>query len=343
MVRGAQKGFTETLRLNTALLRRRLMTPDLVMEAGMLGRRTRDDICLCYLDGVVHPDLVQEVRRRLSSVDVDMISDTGVLEQFIEDHPKSLLPTLGSTQRPDRAAAQIAEGRVVILVEGSPYALIGPVTFGDFFRNPEDYSIKWPFGTFLRLVRMLGMFVTLLLPSLYISFANVHQEMLPTALVLAIAASREPVPFPAPVEVLIMEVSFEIIREGSLRIPAAMGQTAGIVGALILGQAAVQASIISPILVIIVATTALGSFTIPDYGMSLAVPVVRFGFILLGSTFGLYGIAIGLLLLAAHTSGLKSLGVPYMAPIGPRLRTSPDLIVRGQLYTMDQRPEMLRP
>lgn len=342
-VRGPHEAFTETLRVNTALLRRRLMTPDLVFEPARIGRRSRSSVAITYLQGLVNPALVAEVRRRLSTLDLDMLQDSLQLGHLLEDYPFSLFPLVNGTERPDRAAAALAEGRVILLAEGSPYAVIAPSLFGDFFRSPEDYYIKWPFGTALRLIRALGMMITLTLPALYISIANFHQEMIPTSLLMAIAASREAVPFPAAVEVLVMEIAFEIIREGSLRIPSVLGQTVGIVGGLILGQAAVQANIVSPILVIIVATTALGSFTIADYNMGLTARLLRFGFILLGATFGLYGVAAGFFLLSAQASSLRSFGVPYMAPSGPRVPTSPDVLIRGPLYQMDRRPEFTRP
>lgn len=343
VIKGPHEAFNETIRINTALIRRRLMTPDLVFERVQLGRRSRTDLCLGYLKSVANPDLLDELRRRLATIDVDVLTDSGMLQQFLEHKPKALFPVIGSTERPDRAAAALAEGRAVLLQDGSPYILMVPWLFGDFYHNPEDYYIKWPFGTFLRVVRAVGALVALLLPALYIAISNFHHEMIPSSLLLAIAATREAVPFPAPIEVAMMEVVFEIIREGSLRIPSVLGQTVGIVGALILGQAAVQAAIVSPILIIVVALTALGSFTIPNYEMGLVIRLLRFLFIGLGTTFGLYGIAIGLLVVSTHAAGMRSFGVPYLAPEGPRLKTSPDVLVRGPLPALEQRPSTLRP
>ncbi len=342
VVRGPQEGFTEDILTNTGLLRRRLKTPDLILERVDIGRRSRTTINIAYLKGVVNPNLLAELHRRIQYIDVDSLPSSGALEQLLEDSPMGVLPTLQDTQRPDRAAAAISEGRVVMLVEGSPFVLIAPVVFWDFIHNPEDYNIKWPFGTLLRLIRFSGLLVTLLLPALYIAIANFHQEMIPPSLLLAIASSREAVPFPAPLEVVMMEIAFEIIREGSLRIPTVLGQTVGIVGALILGQAAVQANIVSPILVIVVATTALGSFTIPNYSMSLPIRFGRFAFILLAASFGLYGISAGLLFFSAHAASLRSFGVPYMAPSGPRMKGSQDVLFRGAWAQMDLRPGFLQ-
>lgn len=340
---GPNEAFTEILQTNTGLLRRRVMSPDLRLEPARVGRRSRTNLCICYLEGVANPHLVAEAHRRIAQVDVDLITDSHQLVQFISDSPRGYLPTMQATERTDRAAAAIAEGRIVILVEGSPFAQIAPVVFADFMHVAEDYYLAWPFGTLLRLIRILGLLVTLILPALYIAIADYHQEMIPSNLLLAIAASREAVPFPAPLEVLLMEVAFEIIREGSLRVPSMLGQTIGIVGALILGQAAVQASIVSPILVIVVATTALGSFTIPNGTLSLAIRFARFLFIGLAASFGLFGVAVGLFVLSAHTAALKSFGVPFMAPTGPRRKGSPDVVLRGALEAMERRPDMVEP
>lgn len=343
-IRGSQEGFTEVLLTNTALLRRRLFSPDLVFEPGQIGRRSRTNIALVFLKDLANPKLVTEARRRLANIDIDVLLDSGQLEQMIEDVAAGLFPTMHVTERPDRVVAALSEGRLAILVDGSPNALIAPSVFGDMLRFPEDYYVKWPFGTLLRLVRILGMMITLLLPALYIAIADFHHEMIPPALLTAIAASREQVPFPAFMEVLIMEIAFEVIREGALRVPSVLGQTIGIVGALILGQAAVEANIVSPILVIIVATTALGSFTIPDYSMNLVIRAARFAMIFLGASLGLFGVAIGLFVISVHAASLKSFGVPYLAPSGPPQRGNvADNMLRGPLFTMDRRPAIARP
>jgi spore germination protein KA len=343
VVRGPQEGFTENIVTNTGLLRRRLRTPDLLFERVVVGRRSRTNVLVAYMLGLTNPALLDEARRRLSGIDIDMLEGSGTLEQLLEDSPRGFFPTIQDTQRPDRAAAALAEGRLVFFVDGSPFALIAPVGFANFLHSPEDYYIKWPFGSILRFIRICGLLATLLLPATYIAIANFHQEMIPSSLLLAIAASRENVPFPAQFEVMMMEIAFEVIREGSLRIPTVLGQTVGIVGALILGQAAVMANIVSPILVIVVATTALGSFTIPNYGLSLPVRFGRFLFIGLAGTFGLYGIAAGLFLVSAQAASLRSFGVPYLAPSGPHQPGSPDVVVRGPAFAMDQRPSLARP
>ncbi|NLG85387.1 MAG: spore germination protein [Firmicutes bacterium] len=344
VVRGPQEGFVETLRANTAAIRRILRSPGLVTEIFTVGARSRTDVALMYLYEVANPKLVAEVKRRIQMIGekIDFIGDSGSLEQLIEDHPHALIPQAIATERPDRCAAFLAEGHVVVLVGPSPYALVLPATFTIFLHTPEDYYLRWPFGTFLRLVRFLGAFITLLLPAFYIGIVNFHQEMIPTDLLLAIAAARENVPFPAIIEVFIMESSFELIREAVIRIPSVIGPTIGIVGALILGQAAVAASIVSPILIIIVAITALCSFVIPNFNAAFSLRILRFVFIALAGLFGFYGIAFGVMALSVHLVSLKSFGVPFMSPIAPYRPLNRDRITRVGL-DQPYRPWYLRP
>jgi spore germination protein KA len=342
VLRGPQEAFVETLRTNTALIRRRLRTPALVTELVQGGQLSKIDIAIMYIDGITNPKLIDEVKRRIESIDTDFLPESGMVEEYIEDSPRSLFPGVMLTERPDRSASFLAEGHVVVLVDTSPFALIVPVTFITMMHSAEDYYIKYPFGTFLRLIRMISLFAALLAPALYIAIANYHQEMIPTDLMLSIAASRETVPFPVVLEVLLMEFSFELIREAGIRIPGPIGPTIGIVGALILGQAAVQANIVSPILVIVVAITALSSFAIPNLNLTFSVRIFRFGFILAASVMGLYGIALCLFALIIRMTSLKSFGVPFMSPLAPS-RPAGDLVLRHPLWQMRRRPAYLRP
>ena len=345
VVRGPQEGFVETLRANTAAIRRHLRTPSLVTELFTVGTRSRSDVAMMYVYNVANHKLVAEVKRRLQALEgkIDFVSDSGILEQLIEDHPHALVPQMIATERPDRCAAFLNEGHVVLLVATSPYALIIPATFTLFIHTPEDYYLRWPYGTFVRLVRFLAAFIALLLPASYIAVANYHQEMIPTDLLLAIAASRERVPFPAFVEVLIMEGSFELIREAGVRIPSVIGPTIGIVGALILGQAAVTASIVSPILIIVVAITALSSFAVPNYSAAFSLRVLRFVFIILAALLGFYGLGFGVMALSIHLVSLKCFGVPFMSPIAPYRTGSGDRISRPAVFAQHYRPWYLRP
>lgn len=342
VVRGPQEAFSETLKSNIALIRRRMRTPDLVNVMLKVGSLSRVDCALLYIEGITNPRLLQEVKRRVDSVSADHIQDTGVLEQFIEDRPSVLAPQTLSTERPDRMAAFLAEGHVGILLDGSPFGLIVPATFWSLLHSAEDYFLRWPFGTFLRLIRVFALLTALLLPATYVALTTFHPEMIPTDLLLAIAATRERVPFPTVVEVLIMELSLELIREAGIRVPGVIGPTLGIVGALILGQAAVAASIVSPILVVIVAITALGSFAVPNFNMAFAVRLSRFVYIVLAAALGFYGIAMGAFVQMMILVNLKSFGVPFMAPVAPFAPSSGDLVLRYPTWTMERRPPFLQ-
>ncbi|MGE5554521.1 MAG: spore germination protein [Betaproteobacteria bacterium] len=341
--RGPQDSFTESLRTNTALIRRRLRTPQLTIENLQVGRLSRTDVALVHLRGLTNEKLVEEVRRRLRGVAVDHLQASGTLEQLIEDRPRSLFSQVLLTERPDRAAGFLSEGYVVLLVDNNPIALAVPGTFTAFFHAPDDYYLRSPFGTFARFVRVLALGLALLLPALYVGATTYHQAMIPPPLLLSIAATRERVPFPTLLEVLLMESSFELVREASLRVPAVIGGTISIVGALILGQAAVAANLISPLLVVMVALTGLGSFCVPDYSASFSLRIARFLLIVLAALAGFFGVSLGLFFLLVHLGSLQSFGVPYLSPIGPYRPGSPDIVVRGQLSNMEQRPAYLRP
>lgn len=342
VVRGPQDAFVEDMRTNTALVRKRLKNDAVVTEMLKLGRLTKTDCALMYINGLVNPKLVKEVKRRLKAMKMDYVQDSGIVQQVIEDNAYAVISGILSTERPDRVAAYMAEGHVVIILDGNPFALVIPVVFWGLLHSPEDYYLFWPFAVLLRWVRLVAFAVALLTPAIYIAVTNYHPEMIPTDLLYAIAASREKVPFPVLVEVLLMEISFELIREAGIRIPTLIGPTIGIVGALILGQAAVTASIVSPILVIVVAITGLGSFAIPNYSLSFSIRLLRFGFIVFGAMFGFYGIAVGLFLMVMQLCGQKTFGVPFMSPVAPFRPASGDVVTRYPYYMMNEKPGYLR-
>ncbi|MCI0182499.1 MAG: spore germination protein [Acidibacillus sp.] len=338
VVRGPHDAFTENFRANTGLVRARLRSTRLITEMRQLGELASTDIAIMYIDGLANPRLIAEVKKRLKSIKIDYMPDSGLLEQFMEDDPISVFPKFLSTERPDRVAFGLTEGQVAIFVGQSPYAILAPVLFWSLLHTSEDAYLRWPFGTFVRSIRMISVIIGLLFPALYISVANYHPEMIPTDLMLAVAASRERVPFPVVFEILVMEFSLELIREAGIRIPSVIGPTIGIVGALILGQAAVAAGIISPLLIIVVAVTALASFTMPNYNLSFSIRVLRFGFILAAAFFGFYGVALAVMVLIMHAVSIRSFGVPILSPIAPWQRSSPDVIARGKVFTMETRP-----
>ncbi|MHB8918628.1 MAG: spore germination protein [Desulfocucumaceae bacterium] len=339
LVRGPREGFTETLRVNTTLIRRRLRSPNLVFEDLNIGRVSQTGVIMAYIRGIVHPDMVAEVRSRLQRIDIDGILESGYLEEFIEDSPYSPFPQVVHTERPDRVSASLLEGRVAILTDGTPMALIVPSEFMSFMQSPEDYYERYVLGTAIRWLRYISFAVSLLLPSLYIAITTFHQEMIPTRLLISLAAAREGVPFPAFVEALIMEFTFEALREAGIRLPRAVGQAVSIVGALVIGQAAVQAGVVSPMMVIVVAITGIASFVNPAFNMAITMRVLRFPMMVLAATLGLFGVMVGVLAILIHLSGLRSFGVPYLASLAPfHPGDMKDVAVRAPWWAMDRRP-----
>lgn len=317
IIRGPQDAFNEVLRSNTALVRRRIKDPCLAVEAIQVGVRSITDVAILYLTDVAHPSIVKEVKRRLQSIKVDSVLDGGELEEYLEDNPMSPFPQVMHTERVDKTVASIMEGKVAVIIDGTPYALSMPGTVTSFLFSPEDYYGKFMATTFVRWIRGIALIMALFLPSFYIALTTFHQEMLPTKLMLSVAANRSGVPFPAFVEALLMEISIELLREASLRLPGAMGQTIGIVGALVIGQSAVEAGIVGPVLTIIVAFTAIGSFVIPSYNTSIAIRLLRFPLMFLAATLGIFGIVFGVATLLIHLISLRPFGVGYMEPFRP--------------------------
>jgi len=340
---GPQEGFTEMLRINTAMVRKIIQRPSLVTEFVKVGAATSMQCAVMYMADIANPDLVSEVKRRLESIRSDMVQETGLVEQLIEDQPLHLIPQIMTTERPDRVAASLLEGRIAVLVNGNPFVMIMPCTFFNLMQSPEDMYVRWPFGDMMRILRYLGLFMALLLPAHYVAIVAYHQEFIPTDLLMAITGAREKVPFPSIVEVLIMESSFELIREAGIRIPGTIGTTLGIVGALILGQAAVAANIVSPILVIVVAVTALGSFAVPDYPLSLSVRLMRFFYIILAAVLGLLGVWVGVFIHVGLMSSMKSFGVPFLAPLAPTTNNGVGYIWRRPIWSQENRPDYLDP
>jgi spore germination protein KA len=343
VIMGPHEAFNETLRSNTALIRKALRNENLITEMVKVGSRNKIDVAIMYLEDLTNPQLVAEVKRRIASIDTDYVGVSGVLEQFIEDEPFRLSPQILTTERPDRVVSFLVEGHITVIVDGGPQALIVPATIFSLLHSSEDYYLRMPYGNFLRILRVFALFIAILTPSIYVSIVTFHQEMIPTELLLAIAASRATVPFPTIFEVFAMEFAFELIREAGVRVPGVIGNTIGIVGALILGQAAVQAGIVSPILIIIIAITGLASFAIPNYSISFSFRGRRFIFTILAAFFGFFGIAGGLFLFLLSLVNMKSFGVPFLAPVSPKTKTGPDVVLRGPVWSMEERVDYLAP
>ncbi|WP_246359172.1 spore germination protein [Paenibacillus phytorum] len=317
VIRGQREGFTEDLRTNTSLIRRRLKTPQLKMEAMKVGKLSDTNIVITYLEGVVQESLVAEVKERISRINIDAVLDSAYIEELIVDSPYSVFPQVNNTERPDKVAAYLLEGKIGIIVDNTPFALLVPVNFFEMLQSSEDYNQNYIFSTVIRWLRFVMMVTALLLPSLYIAVTTFHQEMLPTTLLLSISSSRETVPFPAFVEALIMEIFFECLREAGIRLPRTVGQAVSIVGALVIGQAAVQAGIVSATMIIIVSITGISSFIFPTFSQGIAIRLLRFPMMIFAATLGLYGLLMAYLILLIHMARLRSFSVPYLSPMAP--------------------------
>jgi spore germination protein KA len=338
VVRGPRESFIENLRTNTALLRRKITNSNLVFESMTIGRKTATKICLAYIKNVAQPELVNEVRSRMSAIDTDSILESGYVEQFIEDSPGSIFATIGYSEKPDVVAAKLLEGRVAIIVDGTPFVLTAPYLFLESFQSAEDYYFRPYFATLLRFVRAIGYLTTILAPALYVAVSTFHQELIPTRLLITAAAAREGVPFPAVVECLLMILLFEILREAGVRLPRPVGQALSIVGALVVGEAAVSAGLIGAPMVIVVAVTAVSGFVVPNQSDSAA--ILRLILLILAATFGGFGFTMGLLATLVHLSALESFGYPYLSPIAPFIfEDSKDTLIRAPLWMMISRPK----
>ncbi len=340
-MRGPKDSFNESFRNCTALIRRRIKDSKLRVEQGTLGQRTRTDYALMYLEDVAPKKLVDELKSRLDKYEIDGIFDSGMAEHILEDNWMSPFPIFQSTTRPDKVASGILEGRVALVFDNSPEVLVAPTNFNMLLQASDDYYNRWAVGTFARIIRYIAAFLAITFPGLYIAVTVFHSEILPTKLMYAIASARSMVTFPIVVEVLIMEFLFELLREAGIRLPGPLGNTIGVVGGLIVGQAAVDAGIVSTIVVIVVALTAIASFAIPNEEFASIFRLLKFFIILTSALLGIYGFILGLLVLAIHLSELKSFGVPYMYPVvagseNPESRR--DFIMRSPIKAMTLRP-----
>lgn len=342
LIKGPRDGFTETLGTNTALLRRRIRSSDFWLESKEIGTVTKTRVIIAYIKGIANEGVIREVHQRLDKIDIDGILETGYIEELIQDETYTPFPTIYSTERPDAVAGKLLEGRVAILVDGSPFVIVVPSLIVEFFQASEDYYQRADIATLLRFLRFFCFFIALLAPSFYIAVLTYHQEMLPTTLLISIAAQREGVPFPAFFEALIMEITFEILREAGVRMPRAVGQAMSIVGALVLGQAAVEAGIVSNAMVIVVSITAIANFCFPSINLATSVRMIRFGMMCLAAAFGLIGILFGIILLCIHLCTLRSFGVPYTTPAAPFiLQDQKDVFFRLPLWSMFSRPRLI--
>lgn len=342
-IKGAQEAFSESIRTNTTLIRRIVRSPDLVTEFIQIGTINRNPCGVMYIKGLTNPALVEEVKRRIGSLSSDFLYGSGMVEQMIEDGPFRLLPNLLSTERPDAVAHHLCQGRVAVVVEGTPQVLVMPVGISNLIKSPEDAQMRWQYATLTRLTRGLAILLSALLPAFFVAIVNFHRGMIPTELLIAIAKTQENVPLPAMVEMLIMEFSFELIREAGIRVPGVIGGTIGIVGGLILGQAAVAANLISPLTIIVIAVTGISSFAITDFSFAFGMRIVRVLFIVLAGLFGFFGLGVGLAAIVGVTCTQQSFGVGAFSPAVPKSKGNPFFVYAPPPWKKESRPDNLNP
>lgn len=311
-----------------------------MIENRKIGKISNTNVAIVFLRGIAKQELVEEVRRRLGQIEIDALLESSYVEQLIQDHPYSPFPQVAATERPDRVVGGLLEGRVAIIVDTSIYVLMVPGELPALMDSPEDYYHQFYYATFIRWLRYISFFVALTLPALYIAITNYHQEMIPTTLFISISAARQGVPFPAFLETLLMEVAFEILREAGIRLPAPVGQAVSIVGALVIGQAAVQANIVSPLMIIVVAFTGIATFTVPQYGLGITVRLLRFPLMISAAFLGLFGVMTALLAVLLHLCSLRSFGVSYLSPLAPANFRSlaRETLIMAPLWSRDRRP-----
>lgn len=340
VVRGPREGFTETLRSNTSLLRRKIRNPNLTLDTIRIGKRTQTDVSIAYIKGITNPRLVEEIKRRLKRINTDAILESGYIEEFIEDAPFSPFSTVANSEKPDTVAAKILEGRAAIFVDGTPFVLTVPMLFVESFQSAEDYYSRPFYTSMIRNLRFLAFLISVLGPATYVALTTFHQELIPTPLLLTMAAAKEGTPFPAFLEAVGMGIVFEILREAGVRLPRPVGQAISIVGALVIGEAAVSAGLIGAPMVIVVAITAISSFMVPAH--SDVGTIIRFIVTTMAGILGAFGIVLALLGVLIHLTSLRSFGAPYLSPLAPfSPRDLKDVFVRVPLWAMFTRPRTI--
>lgn len=341
---GAHVGFTEAGNDNIALIRQQIPNRELKIKEMTVGERGKSKVSILYLADVANPEVLKILEKRITNIKIDGILSSGYLAELIEDYPNAAFPQLVITERPDFAAAEILQGRYVVVVDRSPNVIIGPVTFDTFFKTMDDYGARWMVASFIRLMRFVGFLIAIFLPAIYIAIITFHFEVIPLDLLYSVAESRERIPFPPFIEAFLMELTLEMLREAGVRLPAKIGQTVGIVGGIVIGQAAVEAGIVSNIMVIVVALTAIASFIMPNYEMGSAVRIIRFPMMILASLFGFVGIVVGMMILLAQFISLESLGMPYGSPFAPlKLKDWKDSLIVFPQKSFETRPLSTKP
>lgn len=342
VVQGSKEAFTETFRVNSVLIRRRIRDTNLKLKQMRIGRRSQTDIGIMYMQDLVRPEILDEVLKRLEKIDIDAILDSGYIEQFIEDDFLSPFPQMQMTERPDKVASALLEGRVAIIVDNTPFVIIVPTVLASFYQSAEDYYQRWGIMSFIRIIRYIAGALAVCLPGMYIAIAVYHPSMIPMELIIKMSDARKTVPIPAVLEIILMELAFETLREAGIRLPQAIGSTLGIVGGIIIGQAAVEAGLVSPIVVIVISLTAICSFAIPNIALVAGYRITKYFIILMSSLLGIFGFWVGLLVCLIHLVTLKSFGIPYLYPFVSSgvfgLRDIKDTFVKLPIFMLKKRP-----
>ena len=345
VLKGAKDGFVESVRTNTSIVRRHLKAPELRIQEQKVGRQSMTTVDILYIEGITNPHLVEQVAARLRDIDIDGVFSTGAIEEYIVPAARTPFPLVQYTQRSDRFCAGLAQGRVGVLIDGIPLGYLAPAVLGNFLQAPQDKSSHWLLATALTVLRYFCMLTTLILPALYVAMVTFHQEMIPTRLALSIIAAKQNVPFRSAFEVIVLLIAFEILQEAGLRLPQSIGQTVSIIGGLVVGSAAVEAKIISPAVLIVVAIAGIAGYTMPSQEFSGALRIWRLVLVLLSSAAGLFGMVIGAAVLIVHLAGLESFGVPYLTPFavgtGPNPREH--VLLRRPMPQIKDRPAAFKP
>ena len=346
-LRGPRDAFTEDLKVNITLLRRRLVNPNFILKKLTIGVRSEVNVVLFYFRGITNPQLVFQAEQRLKKVKVDAVGSAGLIENLIADHPFSPFPTIYVTERPDKLVAGMMDGKIAIMVDGNPFALLAPTNIGDFMQAGDDYYDNWIVGSVLRMTRYFAAFFAMVTPALYVALTTYHPGLIPTPLTLTIATSRLGIPFPAIVEALLMEILLEMLQEAGVRMPKAIGPAVSIVGGLVLGDAAVRAGLVSAPMVVVISFTAIVSFVVGSYRISLPLRLFRVPLMVAASALGMFGVVMSLLAIVIHLSMLESFGEPYLVPFTPknrgRLSDLKDSVVVAPPLAMKTRPAYLEP
>lgn len=344
ILKGQHDGFVENISKNVALIRRKVASSKLKVRTYVLGKRSKGEVAMLYIEDIANTGIVELVEQRIKSIEIDYINGAGMIEQITSDDPYSLFPLYQSTERADKAVANLMEGRILIIVDHTPVSLIVPVNYFQFFQTPEDYNINFIFGSFLRLLRFAGSSAAILIPALYIALLTYHYQAVPLNLLVPLAESRARVPFPPIIEALLMELAFELLREASIRLPQGLGPTVGIVGGLALGQTAVEAGIVSNVMVVLVGLTAIATFVVPHYDMGWFFRMSRFIAMINAAVFGVAGIMIFSLFTLAHMVTLESCGQPYLQPLAPFNPSDfMDTFIRTPMRKLRKRPDVALP